>query len=99
MEKLEAQNDQNLKDMYLKNQTQYDKDSGELQNETKKINFDRNAKFTDHVQKTNHVVRQETLERKNAYDKLETDTNYKSYAEELERTTAYEQKKTESNRI
>lgn len=56
-EKMEAQNDQIMKDTHLKNQTEYNKKSSELQNETKKINFDRNAKYTDHVQKTNHVVK------------------------------------------
>jgi hypothetical protein len=39
------------------------------------------------------------LDRKVAFDKLETDTNYTQYAEELERNTAYEQKQTESNKI
>ena len=39
------------------------------------------------------------MDRKVAFDKLETDTNYTQYAEELERNTAYEQKQTESNKI
>lgn len=56
-EKLEMENDQIMKDTHLKNQTDYNKQSLELQNETKKIQFDRSAKFNDHVQETNHIVK------------------------------------------
>ena len=87
-----------MKDTHLKNSTEYNKQSGELQNETKKINFERNTKYNDHVYKTVHVTQQENLARKVAYDKLETDTNYLEYNEELERNTTFEKKKQELNK-